>query len=454
MAISEVNESKLNDEFKSDAVSIPLPDCNIKQDDVSRLNSRNISRIFTPRNDNDIHRILTLAIKNNKQVSVCGTSHSMGGHTIPPYNGYILDMKYFNNILRYDNKRDYVTVQSGITWEKVIKYLNDNHGTSPDILQSYCTFSVGGSIAVNAHGVTSDYCEYNSVIGFNCFIINGQKQIEKIYCSLESNNNNNNNNNKDNKKGKELYRLMIGGYGVFGIILDVTLKCKPNNLVIPKQIILTPNEFVDKYNKLLKQELKNKTINENVRIKLARINTQTWKNIYLTTFTTVGDNNNNDSKSSEDRCKIELSENAVGLNHMEKLLYKWVANNREMQKLRFSLESKMDTPYDYPKTDKITCNLVLWQSAQPMGELYKSKIPLFGKLFAIDDTFILQEYFVPHKYFLQWYNGYADIFTKELYQRGDRNTKIFLLNTTIRYVFPDNVTMLPYASMLLFFTFF
>ena len=49
--------------------------------------------------------------------------------------------------------------------EKLIRQLNP-YGYSPRTMQSSSTVSVGGSLAVNAHGITTDHCGAESVICF------------------------------------------------------------------------------------------------------------------------------------------------------------------------------------------------------------------------------------------------------------------------------------------------
>jgi FAD/FMN-containing dehydrogenase len=77
-------------------------------------------------------------------------------------------------------------------------------------MQSYCTFSVGGTISVNAHGITSDDAMYDSVLNIEYIDMHGNRGE----CNREVN--------------SELFSLMIGGYGLFGIITRLKLKTVPN----------------------------------------------------------------------------------------------------------------------------------------------------------------------------------------------------------------------------------
>ena len=132
----------------------------------------------------------------------------MGGQTIVK-NGYIIDTKFLNRILHHDKINNLVTVEPGLTWSELINYLND-YGYSPSTLQSYSSFSIGGSISVNAHGITNDCGVYESIHEIRLLDHNGKKLICR----------------KD--KNKHLFSLIMGGYGLFGIIYQVTLRIVPN----------------------------------------------------------------------------------------------------------------------------------------------------------------------------------------------------------------------------------
>ena len=71
----------------------------------------------------------------------------------------MIDMKFLNHV-KYnapaedatpDVQDGTVTVGPGAHWAHLVRYLN-TFGLSPMTMQSYCTFSVGGTCAVNAHG--------------------------------------------------------------------------------------------------------------------------------------------------------------------------------------------------------------------------------------------------------------------------------------------------------------
>jgi hypothetical protein len=128
-----------------------------------------------------VETILKQALLDHKRVSIRGTQHSMGGHSlcrdaIVMDTKYLAHMEYNNNNNNDDDADDgnnggttssspTVTVGAGCRWSDVIRFLNP-YSKSPATMQSYCSFSVGGTVAVNAHGITTDTPLAADVVAF------------------------------------------------------------------------------------------------------------------------------------------------------------------------------------------------------------------------------------------------------------------------------------------------
>ena len=74
-------------DYNLDELIWPDPNPEIKQnvlmvDDVTQMNAKEVDRIFMVRTTEDVQHVLKLARINGKTVSMRGTKHSMGGHTI------------------------------------------------------------------------------------------------------------------------------------------------------------------------------------------------------------------------------------------------------------------------------------------------------------------------------------------------------------------------------------
>ena len=89
LAEKNIKISKHIDEgdYNLDELIWPDPNPEIKQnvlkvDDVTQMNAKEVDRIFMVRTTEDVQHVLKLARMNGKTVSMRGTKHSMGGHTI------------------------------------------------------------------------------------------------------------------------------------------------------------------------------------------------------------------------------------------------------------------------------------------------------------------------------------------------------------------------------------
>jgi FAD/FMN-containing dehydrogenase len=184
-----------------------------KANDASRLDETSVAETWKIPDDEQaaekqLAELLEYARTNHLKISIAGARHSMGGHTIYP-NGIVIDMLPFNR-MALDETRNILHVQAGARWFEVLKFLNA-HGRSVWVMQSNDDFSVGGSLSVNCHGWQFDCPPIASTVeSFRLMLDNGAI----VKCSRTEN--------------PELFSLVLGGYGLFGIILDADLRVVPN----------------------------------------------------------------------------------------------------------------------------------------------------------------------------------------------------------------------------------
>ncbi len=357
--------------------------------DISTLEKIKIKHCFVPSNIDDIINIIKYASKNNLQISMKGQSHTMGGHTLN--KDIIIDMKLLNKV-NYLNNDTYIA-EAGATWIDVIYCLNQ-YGKTPHTLQSYSNFSVGGSVSANIHGITSDESLIKSIISLR--IINSNGEI--INCSRNENYN--------------LFKHIVGGYGLFGIIIDVMLKANNNYNISMSCLKLNRNNFVTEYLKLQN--------NKSILVKIARVNIINLDDINIYIYRK---NNNNKIISN-----LEIEPEKMSI--INKLIYKWIVPSFIFQSLRYSYEDINQHPIDWKP--KNTINDLMYETSNDMAKLYQP-------LFKINDTFILQEYFINPTYFDSWFSKFRDIILS-------RSRKIKLLNITLRFVTKDHESILNYAK--------
>ena len=184
-----------------------------RADDASRLNETAIAKTWEIPDDpkaaeKQLVELLQYADTNHLKISIAGARHTMGGHTIYP-GGIVVDMLPFNR-MALDETRNILHVQAGARWFEVIKFLND-HGRSIEVMQSNDDFSVGGSLSVDCHGWQFGRPPIASTVeSFRLMLADGKI----VKCSRTEN--------------PQLFSLVLGGYGLFGIILDADLRVVPN----------------------------------------------------------------------------------------------------------------------------------------------------------------------------------------------------------------------------------
>ena len=212
---------------------------------------------------------------------------------------------------------------------------------------------------------------------------------------------------------------MIGGYGLFGVILEVTLLTSPNHTLIPSslQLSIPDGEFHRVYQAVLSDP--------NVCVKIARLNIlDGLETAQLIVFT-------KSSPTPSSSTNLGLTPRVMDLK--TSLLYKWAMP--ALRELRYSVEKTTGQAIDMTGGQSLTRNELLFESALPLAKLYDS-------LLVSDDTFVLQEFFVPSPEF----HAFIELARPVYKDLADQST-LLLLNTTIRYVRRDETTALPYAPV-------
>lgn len=178
----------------------------------SRLNSTSIAAFEQPESTEDLVRIVKKAKKKHRAISISGGRHAMGGQQFGEKTTHI-SMKKMNRVIRLDPNTGVIRVQAGIEWPALIDYLLKNQkpeDTQWSIVQKQTgadNLSIGGALSANIHGRGLHFKPFvQDVIGFTLVNANG----EVLQVSRAEN--------------PELFRLVIGGYGLFGVIAEVDLK--------------------------------------------------------------------------------------------------------------------------------------------------------------------------------------------------------------------------------------
>src|SRR2546426_1431967 len=117
----------------------PLSVCN-----VTHLNSVKVAGVAEVRGTDDVRQALK---KWQGNVSVGGGRFSMGGQTAI-HHGLQLNMRPMNGLVKFDPAKRTARVQAGMRWRD-LQAIIDPQGLAVQTMQSYASFTVGGSISVN-----------------------------------------------------------------------------------------------------------------------------------------------------------------------------------------------------------------------------------------------------------------------------------------------------------------
>ena len=153
---------------------------------------------------------------------MAGVRHSMGGQAFYR-NNLVLDMKGFNQIQLNEAEKT-ITVQSGATWHDIQNFLHPKYAVKA--MQSTDIFTVGGSISVNAHGMDHLAGSVGSSIrAMRVMLADGS--IVDV----------------SRAENPELFNLVVGGYGLFGVILDVDLEIVDNDVYQTERQVVSYKDF-------------------------------------------------------------------------------------------------------------------------------------------------------------------------------------------------------------------
>jgi FAD/FMN-containing dehydrogenase len=201
-------------------------------DDASRLNSTHVAEVWPVPADraaaeSRLRELLGRARSERLSVSIAGARHSMGGHTIAP-EGIVLDTLPLNR-MDLNAEQRMLRVAAGARWSEVIPYL-DARGFSVAVMQSNNNFSVGGSLSVNCHGWQQNRPPIASTVE-SLRLMKADGTIAR--CSRDDN--------------AELFSLVLGGYGLFGVILDAELRVVPNERYHAEVEVLPAEQYVSRF---------------------------------------------------------------------------------------------------------------------------------------------------------------------------------------------------------------
>jgi FAD/FMN-containing dehydrogenase len=169
-------------------------------------------RIVQPDSLDGIRAAMRAALKEEKAICISGARHAMGGQQFL-MDGLMIDTRRLNRVLGFDPDKGHVEVEAGIQWPQLLQQLialqkgRERQWTFAQKQTGADKLTIGGCLSANVHGRGLKMPPFiGDVESFR--LLNAKGEV--LNCSRSDN--------------AELFRLAIGGYGLFGLITSVTLR--------------------------------------------------------------------------------------------------------------------------------------------------------------------------------------------------------------------------------------
>ena len=212
-------------------------ECN---DRHSQLNRTSMRGALVPQMTDDVVRVVTAAQARGDKLSIAGACHAMGGQQFAQ-DAWLLDMRSMNRVIDFDPEQALIRVQAGITWPDLIRaYIARQHGREMlwGIRQKQTgadRLTLGGAVAANIHGRGLRYAPFvDDIESLQVVLASG----EVVECNRN--------------ERPELFRCVVGGYGLFGVVTAVTLRLVPRVKVQRVVKLCSVGEVIDAFDERIR----------------------------------------------------------------------------------------------------------------------------------------------------------------------------------------------------------
>ncbi|MGB9365374.1 MAG: FAD-binding oxidoreductase, partial [Xanthobacteraceae bacterium] len=290
-----------------------------------------------------------------------------------------------------DSTKKIMRVRAGARWRDVIAAL-DPLGFSPAVTQSNHDFSVGGTLCVNAHGWAVPFGPFGATVtSFRLMLADGTIMA----CSRAEN--------------AELFALVVGGYGLFGIVLDAELEIADNLLLGARPEAMPAGEFASRFVAGARER--------GVRMAYGRLSVA--RDNYLGEALLVSYR-----PAATQPSPLPPPRTADAFHYLSRKVFRAQTGSEAAKKRRWYLETVIGSRTAARKT--VTRNAILNIPVAALADTDRRR------------TDILHEYFVPPERFPDFLAA-----CREVIPPSGQD----LLNVTLRWLEPDTVSVLSFAPV-------
>jgi FAD/FMN-containing dehydrogenase len=198
----------------------------------AQLSPTAVARVVPVDSLDAVRRAILEAREAGQAVSIAGGRHAMGGQQFGAGTA-CLDTRGLRRVLGFDAARGLLEVEAGIQWPELIAYLLEAQRRSwPQwaIRQKQTgadRLSLGGALSANVHGRGLRLRPFvEDVESFVLMTADGSPRTVS------------------RREHPDLFRLAVGGYGLFGVIAAVTLRLAPRRKLRRVVEVMNVDRFI------------------------------------------------------------------------------------------------------------------------------------------------------------------------------------------------------------------
>ena len=164
--------------------------------------------VYRPGGPEEIGQLFRLARETGQTVCLRGAGRSYNDAALNG-GGIVLDLQRMNRILAWDPATGLVQAEPGVTLQALWQHVLPD-GWWPPVVSGTMTTTLGGCLAADIHGKNNFHAGPigEHVLEFTALLPTGAE----VTCSP--------------KKNGDLFRAMIGGFGLLGVFISITLQMK------------------------------------------------------------------------------------------------------------------------------------------------------------------------------------------------------------------------------------
>jgi FAD/FMN-containing dehydrogenase len=184
-------------------------------DVYAQLSSARVFAVAQPENLDGVRQAFAQARTEQKSVCIAGGRHSMGGQPFAA-DGVLIDTRKLTRVIDFDAQRGLIELEAGVMWPQLLESLTvaqqgaAQHWTFAQKQAGADRMTIGGSLSANMHGTGLALAPFiNDIESFK--LLDAKEKL--LTCTRSEN--------------RELFRLAIGGFGLFGFVPSATLRLAP-----------------------------------------------------------------------------------------------------------------------------------------------------------------------------------------------------------------------------------